>query len=201
VLAVNAGREITDPGLTEVLRESQRLGFLGSRPIEEVIAHARHFVQAVEPILGAADARILDLGAGGGVPGLVIAHDLPLHRVTMLDRRRTRTDFLDRVVRRLEWSGRVDVLTQDAAQLTPGQASSRDAVVARGFGPPQTTLGIAAGWVRSGGVIVISEPPVERGAQRQDADAGNDRWSAVDLTRFGVARCASAPQVSVFRRV
>ena len=89
----------------------------------------------------------------------------------MLDRRRTRTDFLDRVVRRLEWSDRVDVLTQDAAQLKPGQASSRDAVVARGFGPPEMTLGIAARWLAPGGVIVISEPPVELNRR----DSPNDR--------------------------
>ena len=41
---------------------------------------------------------VLDLGAGGGVPGLVIAHDLPDLHVTLLDRRAKRTDFLERVV-------------------------------------------------------------------------------------------------------
>jgi 16S rRNA (guanine527-N7)-methyltransferase len=192
---MNATPENTDSALVDVLRESQRLGFLGSRPIEEVIDHARHFVEAIRPPLVAVDAQILDLGAGGGVPGLVIAHDLPQGRITMLDRRRTRTDFLDRAVRRLEWTGRVEVLTQDAARLTPGQAASHDAVVARGFGPPQTTLGIAARWVRTGGYIVISEPPADH------ASPVIDRWSAVDLVRFGVSRCPSAPQVAVFRRV
>jgi 16S rRNA (guanine527-N7)-methyltransferase len=194
---MNATPEITGSPLAEVLRESQRLGFLGSRPIEEVIAHARHFVDAVAPLLDSGDAQILDLGAGGGVPGLVIANDLSWSRVTMLDRRRTRTDFLDRIVRRLEWTGRVDVLTQDAARLEPGQAASRDAVVARGFGPPRTTLGIAVTWVKPGGVIVISEPPVEAASPHQ----GTDRWSDVDLVTFGVSRCSSAPQVAVFRRV
>ena len=193
---MNATPEITGSPLVEVLRESQRLGFLGSRPIEEVVAHARHFVEAVTPLLIADDAQILDLGAGGGVPGLVIANDLPRCRVTMVDRRRTRTDFLDRVVRRLEWTGRVDVLTQDAARLAPGQGESRDAVVARGFGPPQTTLRIAVRWVKPGGVIVISEPPVEVTSR----DHVTDRWSEVDLVALGVSRCPSAHQVAVFRR-
>ena len=102
--------------LVDVLRRSQELGFLGARPIEQVIDHARSFVTA----LAALDVTgpILDLGAGGGVPGLVIAHDRPDQLVTLLDRRRTRTDFLARMVRRLGWQDRVDVWNRDAGDVT-----------------------------------------------------------------------------------
>ena len=141
--------------LIGALQDAQRLGFLGSRPISEVIDHARGFVRALEH--AGAMVTVLDLGSGGGVPGLVIAHDLPATRLTLLDRRAKRTDALERVVRRLGWEDRVVVRCQDVTTFSPSEQF--DAVVARGFGPPDFTLSEAARLVRSGGVIVISEPP------------------------------------------
>jgi len=167
--------------LVDVLRRSQQLGFLGARPIEEVIEHARSFVTALEE--HHVSGPVLDLGSGGGVPGLVIAHDQPTWNVTLLDRRRTRTDFLARMVRRLGWQDRVDVRTGDAEMV---HGPEFDAVVARGFGPPLHTLATALGWVRHDGYVVISEPPT------------GDRWAGITVS--GARRVRSAPMVSVFRR-
>jgi 16S rRNA (guanine527-N7)-methyltransferase len=178
--------DLVDPLLLLSLEESQRLGFLGRRAIEEVVAHARYFVGAVSQADVVDGGSVLDLGAGGGLPGLVIAHDLPTAHVTLLDRRVTRTDFLARVVRRLRWTGRVDVVTQDAARPSAVQRAAFDAVVARGFGPPETTLRLAREWVRPGGLVVISEPPT------------GDRWASADLGRLNVERIASDPHVAVF---
>jgi 16S rRNA (guanine527-N7)-methyltransferase len=151
------------PELRRALLDAQRAGFLGSRPIEEVIEHARGFVDALDDV----DGRVVDLGSGGGVPGLVIAHDRPDLRVTLLDRRAKRTDFLARVVRRLGWTERVEVVEADAEQFATAGEGAYDAAVARGFGPPFETLRIAARLTRLGGAVVISEPPV-----------GGDRWAA-----------------------
>ena len=141
--------------LLQSLEESRRLGFLGSRPIAEVVAHARHFVErsSPPPVRPATSLRRCWISApGGGVPGLVIAHDLPgRHASPCSTAGGPRTDFLARVVRRLEWTDRVDVLTQDADQTRTAQRASFDAVVARGFGPPRDdvahrrTVG-ASGW-------------------------------------------------------
>ena len=158
----------TAPELIAVLEDAQRLGFLGSRPIPEVIEHARGFVRAIEQ--DASIRSVLDLGSGGGVPGLVIAHDLPSTQVTLLDRRAKRTDALERFVRRLGWQERVTVVCRDVAAFGPD--ASFDAVVARGFGPPAFTLTAAARLVRPGQLIVISEPP------------GVDRWEDELLQRL-----------------
>jgi 16S rRNA (guanine527-N7)-methyltransferase len=175
-----------DDGLFDALTEAQRLGFLGARPITEVIEHAGAFVRSLDGL--AADARVIDLGSGGGVPGLVIAHARPDLRVTLLDRRTKRTDFLERIVLRLGWADRVSVVAADVAAFRPG--SLFDAAVARGFGPPAATLRAAARLVRVGGRVVISEPPA------------GDRWDADVLRRVGVER-ATGPsnQVAVFVRV
>jgi 16S rRNA (guanine527-N7)-methyltransferase len=143
------------PELVGALRDAQRLGFLGARPISEVIDHARGFVRALAQF--APIDSVLDLGSGGGVPGLIIAHDLPTARVTLLDRRAKRTDALERVVRRLGWQDRVTVRCEDVETFDPDEAFG--VVVARGFGPPAFTLSQASRLVRHGGAIIISEPP------------------------------------------
>jgi 16S rRNA (guanine527-N7)-methyltransferase len=161
--------------LVDALLDAQRLGFLGSRSIPEVIEHARGFVRALRAREnGRLVESVLDLGSGGGVPGLIIAHDLPAVRLTLLDRREKRTDALERLVRRLGWQDRITVTCTDVTTFVPDDPF--DAVVARGFGPPEFTLVQAARLVRDGGSIVISEPP------------GADRWDDRLLAELGLHR-------------
>jgi 16S rRNA (guanine527-N7)-methyltransferase len=164
--------------LVDALLDSQRLGFLGSRPIPEVIEHARGFVRALEAGDRSVES-VLDLGSGGGVPGLIIAHDLPTVRLTLLDRRAKRTDALERLVRRLGWQDRVTVACIDVTTFHPDDLF--DAVVARGFGPPEFTLTQAVRFVRDGGPIVISEPPEA------------NRWDDRLLVELGLRRIDDTP--------
>jgi 16S rRNA (guanine527-N7)-methyltransferase len=169
--------------LRAALAESQRLGMLGDRPVDQVVEHAAAFVDA----LAGVDGTVVDLGSGGGVPGLVIADARPDLHVVLLDRRASRTDHLRRLVGRLGFAGRVEVLTVDAAGAPPAIA---DAVVARGFGPPPSTLRAATPLLRPGGLVVVSEPP------RRD----DDRWPAVLLTELDlVAVDHDDRRVAVFR--
>jgi 16S rRNA (guanine527-N7)-methyltransferase len=169
----------TSQELTEALGSSQRLGFLGDLPIPAVIAHARHFVRAVETWSPVAAPDIADIGAGGGVPGLVLAVDLPAARVMMIDRRATRTDHLARLVRRLGLSGRTEVRSADLSTAPADLIGRFDVVTARGFGPPPVTLAAARPLLRDDGIVVISEPP-----------AGEpDRWPAELLSAHDLVRC------------
>ena len=163
--------------LTSVLTESQRLGFLGARPIPEVIEHAQGFVAAIPR-----SARtVVDLGSGGGVPGLVIAHDRPELHVTLLDRRTKRTDFLERMVHRLGWQERITVVAADATRFVAEHPHRFDVAVARGFGPPDVTLGYGSQLVVAGGHVVISEPPV------------GDRWDPAWLEANDLFRLHQTP--------
>jgi 16S rRNA (guanine527-N7)-methyltransferase len=181
--------------LLDALRAAQRLGLLGARPVEEVIEHAREFVRALAPpeaadgVVGSTASRptVVDIGSGGGIPGLVVANDRPDLDVTLVDRRQKCADFLERSVAALGFRGRVTVRCCDTSALII--AGDRfDAVTARGFGPPSRTLRMAADLMRPGGRIVISEPPM------------GDRWSLDQVAQLGLAHHREGA-VAVFTRL
>ena len=144
----------------EALRESQRLGFLGARPVDQAADHAAAFAAALGDLRPG--TRLIDLGSGGGLPGLVLAELLPQCSILLVDRRQKRTDFLQRAVRRLGFD-HVSVREADATTIArdvgTGDEQPFDAVTARGFGPPEATLRLARQLVTDDGTIVISEPP------------------------------------------
>jgi 16S rRNA (guanine527-N7)-methyltransferase len=153
--------------LTDALGDAQGIGLLGDRPIPEVIAHAGAFVDALTEVTG----QIIDLGSGGGVPGLVIADARADLEIVLLDRRQKRTDFLERIVRRLGWTDRVHVVHGDAGVLGqhPDHRGRYDAAVSRGFGPPEVTVRWSTPFVRVGGRVILTDPPASQG----------DRWSGI----------------------
>jgi 16S rRNA (guanine527-N7)-methyltransferase len=158
---------------------------LGRRPIRDVIDHARAFVDALTTTTG----TVLDLGSGGGVPGLVIAVDRPDLHLVLVERRQTRADHLVRLVGRLELTDRVSVRAVDAERLHD-ELSPVDAVVARGFGGTDVTLRAAVPLLTPGGRIVVSEPP------QQDAS----RWAPAALARYRLERLTQADRRVVVLR-
>lgn len=141
------------------------------------MAQACAFVQAVRSAIGT-PRRLLDLGSGGGIPGLVAAAALPATHCTLLDGRDERARLLLGYIQRLGWDDRVDVVGARAEVAGHGELRGQyDAVLARGFGAPAVTAECAAAFLRLGGVLVVSDPP---------EGAGN-RWPLEGLSRLGLA--------------
>jgi 16S rRNA (guanine527-N7)-methyltransferase len=180
---------LADDSLEQTLTEAQRLGFLGPAPVASTIDHAHRFVAALPP----GRHRLVDLGSGGGVPGLVLAVERPELDVVLLDASERRTTWLARAVARLGLGERIDVVTGRAEQLgrLAGWRGRFDAVVARGFGAPSVTAECAAPLLRVGGALIVSEPP---------GDAPS-RWDAEMLAALGLAPTPGPDGLAVFHQV
>lgn len=170
--------------LSEVLTEAQRIGMLGGAPIDQTIERSLGFVQCLPD-----DVRsVLDLGSGGGDPGLVIAACCPSVEITLVDRRQKRTDFLLRMLGRLELTDRVEVMTGDIAEIPERWPGRRwDAVTSRGLGTPQYTARLAGPLLRPGGCLLVSEPPQSAGERWKTAEI-ETYGLQLDSVRFGIAQ-------------
>lgn len=168
-------------GLVSVLERARDLGFLGPGPtIEEQIDHSLAFARAVEADLGIEGPdRALDLGSGGGIPGLVLAAWWPRSQWVLLDANQRRTAALTDAVAELSMGSRVTVeraRAEDAAR-DPRFRQAMGLVTSRSFGPPAVVAECAAGFLEVGGTLVVSEP-------RSAAEV--DRWPADGLAKVGL---------------
>ena len=144
-----------DRALLKVLAESQRLGFLGPGDPAAHLAHAAAFVEAV----GTQADSAVELGSGGGVPGLVLVRSLPQIRWCLLDSSARRTSLLRWALAELGIDAEVRQERAEEAGRDPAMRAAFDLVVARGFGPPAVTAECAAPFLRVGGRLLVSEPP------------------------------------------
>jgi len=155
-----------EPPLLEALQASQALGFLGPGDAAFHVEHSEAFS------VGLTDgSKVLDLGSGGGVPGLVLAVRRPDLNITLLDVGVRRCEFLRGVVADVAGlADRVDVVEGRAELLgrDPNLRGAFDAVVSRSFGSPAVTAECAAPFLRVGGVLLVSEPP--------NAEDSDRRW-------------------------
>jgi 16S rRNA G527 N7-methylase RsmG len=138
------------------LAEQKRLGILGVEPVEAV-AHSRRYGGSLPQ-----GARVIDLGSGAGIPGLVLGWDRSDLTVTLVDVRQKRADQLERLVRRLGLRDRVRVVCGRVEAFAAAEAGRFDAVVARKFGPPESVLAVAAVLLDHDGVLVVSAAPDDR---------------------------------------
>jgi 16S rRNA (guanine527-N7)-methyltransferase len=107
-----------------------------------------------------APGTAVDLGSGGGLPGLPLALAWPDTTWFLLDGGTNRAAFLREAVIQLGLSDRVEVVAQRAEETGRGiLRGTVDCVVARSFGPPAVTAECAAPLLRVGGVLVVAEPP------------------------------------------
>jgi 16S rRNA (guanine527-N7)-methyltransferase len=167
---------VTEEHVLGALERARSFGFLGPGPISAHVTNADGFGEVIEEAHGI-PRRLLDLGSGGGVPGLLLADRWPATVLTLLDAMKRRCEFLRDVVTELRWDQRVSVRAE-RAEVAAHDLELRerfDVVTARGFGPPGVTAEIAAGFTAIDGVAVVSEPP----------EGSDRRWSAAALAMLG----------------
>jgi 16S rRNA (guanine527-N7)-methyltransferase len=180
--------------LPAVFAAAQRSGFLGPRPVGEQIDHAVAFA-AVLRADRVAPADFLDLGSGGGIPGLVLAAVWPDRSGTLLDSSQRRSAFLRRTVAALGWDDRVFVAEGQAETLArdPGFRSAFALVVSRSFAAPSVTAEIGGAFLEVGGHLAVSEPT-----------DGADRWPTEDLAGLGLGPVersgADGARIALMRR-
>jgi 16S rRNA (guanine527-N7)-methyltransferase len=169
------------------LGRARSLGLLGPGAVEDHVAHAGAFADAWHGLAGGPPDAVLDLGSGGGLPGLVLALRWPEAAVVLLDASGRRGEFLTSVLAELGLAPRAQVVVGRAEVLARSEAleGSFPLVTARSFGKPATTAECAARFLGPGGWLLVAEPPLD------PAMAEPSRWSPEGLATLGLGAARS----------
>lgn len=172
----SSNRNAASSSLDEWLAQAQQQGFLGPKPVAEQRAHSLGLASA----LSGAPVSALDLGAGGGVPGLVLAVTAwPETNWALLEASSRRSAFLAAAVAAFGIGDRVRVVAERAetAGRSDGLRAQFGLVISRSFASPGVTAECGAPFLMEGGRLLVSEPP----------GVGAARWPAAGLAVLGLS--------------
>lgn len=99
------------------------------------------------------DGRVVDVGTGGGFPGLVLAIAEPALRVTLMDATRKKTEYLRHAVAELGLNAEVLHARAEDAAYDPALRESFDIAVCRALGPWPVVLELTLPFCTTGGVL------------------------------------------------
>ena len=129
------------------------------------------------------EAALVDLGSGGGLPGLVVACSWEEATVTLIDSSARRAAFLELAADRLDLHDRVSVVNARAEACGRDERlrGSFDGVTARSFGRPAVVAECAAPLLKVGGWLLVSEPPPS-----SEGGPPSVRWPEAPLDQLGL---------------
>jgi 16S rRNA (guanine527-N7)-methyltransferase len=123
------------------------MNLVGPGPVHE------HFEDCARGLEGfEATGRWADLGSGAGFPGLVLADRCPAVAIDLVESRKKRAVFLEKVVSEAGESSRLVVRCSRVEDLEPG---AYDGVISRAFASPAHVLVHARRILRPGGRVVL----------------------------------------------
>jgi 16S rRNA (guanine527-N7)-methyltransferase len=149
--------------LTCALPFLDRLVRTGERPLPTHLSGGGPYPQSTSPRgEGQAEAsvrsgwRCVDVGSGGGLPGIPLAIAFPELQVTLLESAGKKTAFLREVVDDLGLTG-VSVRSGRAEEVArdPDERDAYDLAVARALAPLPVALELCLPYVCPGGIVVL----------------------------------------------
>jgi 16S rRNA (guanine527-N7)-methyltransferase len=151
--------------------------------------HIRESVGVLEQLAATPGQRWMDLGTGGGLPGLVLAIRRPDVHWTLLDATHKKVVAVAEFADRLGLDnvatacGRAEVLAHDAAYR-----GAFDGVVARALAPLPVLIELARGFLRDNGDLAAVKGP----SWEEELAAAQPALALLRLEQLGATRVDSA---------
>jgi 16S rRNA (guanine527-N7)-methyltransferase len=116
----------------------------------------KHVLDSIAPVkIIPSHASLLDIGSGGGFPGIPLKISLPSLSVTLIDASRKKVNFLKHIIRTLELEN-INALHVRAAKFArePDIAKSFDVVISRALSSMTSFAWTAIPFLNNEGVII-----------------------------------------------
>jgi len=140
-------------------------------------------------LLPRAPLRVLDIGAGAGIPGVPLRMVEPALSLTLIESRRKPVSFLHALTRELAMPdisvhhGRAESVISEVPELM----GKFDIVLTRAVGLGAGLIEIAMAYLRIGGSLVASGPPVGSAVPKINWQ-GPAEWKTLEFPKIGLAR-------------
>jgi 16S rRNA (guanine527-N7)-methyltransferase len=174
---------MSDSKLAELTRMIDRWPGLVAGPAKELVDDSLVLLDFVPE-----SGRLVDVGSGGGLPGLPLKIARPGLDVTLVESDQAKAAFLVQAAARLGLSG-VEVLAQPAEEVgqDPRHRESFDVAVARALAPLPVLVELCLPLVRVGGRLLAQK------TQKEDpAEAGH----AIELLGGAIEAVHEAPSAA-----
>lgn len=113
----------------------------------------KHFPDALEVLkLWSEPKNVLDIGTGGGIPGLVLAVSRPETTFTLLDSTQKKLEVLNEIIKEMDLKN-CDTVLGRCEDLGQKMREEFDAVTARALAPLSVLLEYAVGFLKVGGIL------------------------------------------------
>lgn len=149
----------------ELLLWNRRINLVSQQASREIVI--RHFVDSLTPLpwIDQPDGLLIDLGSGGGFPGIPLRIALPELKLTLVESLRKKTSFLAHVVRTLRLDN-VNIIRERVEALIgePVCAGAFDTVLSRAAFKLPELLRMAAFFLKPEGLLIAlkgSDPRAE----------------------------------------
>ena len=145
-----------DDLLDRAWASARQAGTIGPASTKELRAHARGFIapawQTARPL------RLIDIGTGAGIPGLLAALELPESQWVLVDADERRCRSARAAVRSVGLERRVTVehIRIEALAVRSDTREAFDGATARSFGPAAELAECGLPLLRVGGELVVS---------------------------------------------
>jgi 16S rRNA (guanine527-N7)-methyltransferase len=153
----------------------------------------KHFLDAmaIQPFLHTRQGQWMDMGTGGGFPGLPVKLLNPGIRMVLVDASRKKIHFLKHVIRMLEIDGIEAIHARlDDLQDDPDFAARFDGLLARGLADLERLADLAAPLLAPGGVLhALKSPGAREEITRNLENRFVVAWDEYRLPEGGEKRC------------
>jgi 16S rRNA (guanine527-N7)-methyltransferase len=140
-------------------------------------------------VLPRGSVRVLDIGAGAGIPGVPLRMVEPGLSLTLIESRRKPVSFLHALIRELALPdiavhhGRAETVVTEVSELE----GVFDIVLTRAVGLESRLLDTAMAYLRPGGRLIAAGPPAGRDMPKLDW-RGSAEWKTIDFPKIGLVR-------------
>lgn len=130
------------------------------RPDEVWKRHVVESLQLASPLRERPAARVVDLGTGGGVPGVPLAIVMPDVAFTLVDSIRKKVAAVERIIAAVGIDNARAVCGRgEQLSRQPEHGERYDAVVSRAVAALPELVGYAAGFIGPGGRLLFAKSP------------------------------------------